>query len=323
MLQDKELLDTLEPESQRILKRRLASDEQVEQGIQQAPEKVFIQDTPKITITEALQRIENWWSREGKTQAAEYRQRLYPSIDLNLSIDQDSGKYDRSAWLTLFALGAFQSLGRTKEEQHRGFIKLCQDRGWWEVFTAANPQDRSEQWMDVIEAYADRQIDDEQWAIWFGHFPKIYRFSRWLDDYVELFLSIDRFDKPFALDTLLTPRSNLHYQGGGLDAPPLLGTFNKGAPLVIRELLHHQIIKNSHAARHAYAPITRTTDFLEGLGSDRIQSSQDIYKLLRAHLGDKKARFNGDFDIPIRLIAGNPDLQEEVLGCHITMDSYV
>ncbi len=71
---------------------------------------------------------------------SDYRRRLYLSEGIELDIDPETGRFDRSAWLTLLALGAFQGMGRTREQQHREFIQLCQQRGWWQTFADLDPK---------------------------------------------------------------------------------------------------------------------------------------------------------------------------------------
>ena len=250
----------------------------------------------------------DWWSAEGPTRAHEYRQRLYPAFSIDLHEDPETGRCDRSSWLSLFALGAFQAMGLTKDGQHRSFIELCKRRGWWETFAEIDPKQRPDKWMDIIEEYAEAQHDDEKWTQWIAQFPKLYRLRRWIDDYIDLFLSIDQFDEPFSLDLILTPRANPHYQGTDFDTPPLNRTLKKGAHLVVRELLHHGVIRNPLAVPHAYAPIQRIRELFE-LFDIRVERSKDVYNRLEQHLGPEKARFGGDYDIPLRILAVDTDLQ--------------
>lgn len=45
-----------------------------------------------------------------------------------------------------------------------------------------------------------------------------------------------------------------------------------------------------------------------------VERSRDIHQLLTEHLGAAGATFGGDYDIPLRLVAGNDALRAEVLG---------
>lgn len=165
--------------------------------------------------------------------------------------------------------------------------------------------------MNIIEEYAESQHDDEQWTQWIAQFPKLYKLRRWMDNYVELFLSIDRFAEPFLLEEVLTPRANQHYQGGGIDAPPLIRTLRLGGHLVIRELLRHGVIRNPFAVSHAYSPIERTQRLFASFNAP-ITNARDIYALLCEHLGETGATFNGAYDIPLRIVAGDQELQQSL-----------
>ena len=218
----------------------------------------------------------------------------------------------RSSWFMLFALGSFQGMGRTQEEQHRNFVRHCQERGWWDVFTDSDPREEPERWMNIIEEYADAQHDDEEWAQWLGQFPKLYRLRRWLNDYAEVFQSINQYTERFTLDAVLSPRSNPHLQGGGVDAPPLARTLKVGSHLVVRELLHQGVIENPLAVPLAYAPIERIGNFFGAFG-ETVSTSEQIHQLLERHLGKDGATFSGDYDIPLRIISSDNSLRRQLL----------
>ena len=167
--------------------------------------------------------------------------------------------------------------------------------------------------MNIIEEYAEAQYNDEEWTQWLAQFPKLYRLRRWLDDYAELFLSINRLEQPFTLDTVLAPRANPVFQGGGVDAPPLTRTLNLGSHLVIRELLHRGVITNPLAVPHAYAPIKRIKDFFDRFNR-RIGSAKDIYAWLERYLGERDSVFGGDYDIPLRIASSDDSILRRLMG---------
>lgn len=286
---DEVRLRGFEPAEQQELQRLLATDAQIVRGL--APDFWTVAPTPPVVrrdLREELERIATWWAAQGAALARDHRQRLYPEGDLTLAIDPETGRFDRSSWLTLLALGAFQGMGRTREVQHRGFIEHCRCKGWWRVFADLEPKEHPERWMDVIEEYAEEQHDDENWTQWIAQFPKLYRLRRWMDDYVELFLSVDRFPRPITLEDLLAPRDNPHFQGGGIETPPLTRTLRVGGPLVIRELLHHGVIRSPLAVPLAYVPIQRIRDWFARFG-ETVETSKDIHRLLCRHLGEAAA----------------------------------
>ena len=316
VLYDDGLLGSLTTEQQQKLRRRLASSAHIERAIVnfasgwESDERI----PPHVDLPTALERLHEWWSSERSQFAREYRNRLYP-LPPNLKPDPETGRVDLdpSSWFLLLALGSFQGMGRTREEQHRGFIQHCQERGWWDVFTTCDPKREPEKWMNIIEEYAEEQHDDEEWAQWLAQFPKLYRLRRWLDDYVALFRSMDRFQESFALDTILAPRSNPKFQGGGIEAPPLTRTLKLGSHLVVRELLHYRVLRSPLAVPHAYAPISRVQEFFRAFGVP-VDTSENIHQLLKDHLGEDEATFNGGYDIPLRLISADDSLCHELLS---------
>ena len=309
VLYDDTLLRSLTAEQLDKLRRRLLLSIQIEQAVGGKPEEPIVSH---VDLPTALEKIREWWTTEGHQQVEAYRSRLYPHA-LTLMPDPETGRICRSSWFMLLALGSFQGMGRTREEHHHGFIRHCQERGWWNIFTTTDPRQEPEKWMNIIEEYAEAQHDDEEWAQWLAQFPKLYRLRAWLDDYVELFLSIDRFQGRFALNTTLAPRSNPHFQGGGIDAPPLTRTLKVGSHLVIRELLHHRVLRTPFAIPHAYAPIARVRNFFGAFGT-AVDTSEQIHQILTDHLGEDEATFSGDYDIPLRIVSVNGPLRDQLLG---------
>ena len=305
------LMGRLSEKQKDTLRRRLVSALRLEQVAAAESSEWQTPDDSHIDLPTALERLHQWWSANRHQQAENYRNRLYPEA-LDLVPEPETGQFDRSSWLMLFALGSFQSMGRTKEEQHRSFIRHCQDRGWWNVFANHDPKEAPERWMDIIEEYAEAQHDDEEWAQWLAQFPKLYRLRRWLDEYVEIFQSIDQCRERFTPDTILAPRSNPHFQGGGSDAPPLIRTLKVGFHLVVRELLRNDVLKNPLAIPHAYAPIERIREFFREFRHE-VSTSEEIHELLKDHLGEDGATFRGDYDIPLRLIASDDSLHRQLL----------
>ena len=317
VLNDSRLTSELTEEQRDKLRRHLVSASQLQRAVAadtDSPEWQ-VPDNSHLDLPTALERICEWWSNERRERATEYRNRLYPQSVRSLALmrDPETDQIDQSSWFMLLALGSFQGLGRAREEQHRGFIQHCQERGWWRTFTDIDPKQEPERWMDIIEEYAEAQHDDEEWMQWLGQFPKLYRLRRWLDDYVDLFLSMDLFEEPFTLNTILAPRSNPRFQGGGIDAPPLTRTLKFGVHLVVRELLYHGAIENVLAIPHAYAPIERIRHFFEAFRVD-VSTSKDIHDNLKNYLGEEQAAFCGDYDIPLRIISSDASLRAQVLN---------
>ena len=95
--------------------------------------------------------IYQWWVRERDRFVRRYEERTYPGgTPLRPSphfSDRDS--LQRRSWLSLLMLGSMQTLGRTKPEQHRGFLLNCERAGWMDVF--ADPDSPADRWIDVLD----------------------------------------------------------------------------------------------------------------------------------------------------------------------------
>ena len=118
---------------------------------------------------------------------------IRPDLDTTLgSLAEDLGEWAFYATVALFLLAHLHTMGRQRDEQHRGFIDHCVQQGWWQIFAKTAPKERSDEWMGVLEQYVDAQVDRSEYEQWMNRFPVIYKLSCWLDDYQEAFLSIDR-----------------------------------------------------------------------------------------------------------------------------------
>jgi hypothetical protein len=90
-----------------------------------------------------LKNIYKWWTEEANCEALirSYEMRLYPyGRRPQLDTDPERLRRDtstRKQWLILWLLGAFHTIGRTRDQQHRNFLELCEEHGWLDVFSAA------------------------------------------------------------------------------------------------------------------------------------------------------------------------------------------
>lgn len=277
---------------------------QASQDLGDSPEEPNPNDSKVL-----LDDIYRWWEEQGYREIRDYNQRLYPiGID---ELTQGLRDGDRSAWLMLFFLGATHTMGRTKYEQHRDFIRFCMSPGWWETFSTADPRDTSEQWIDVLNDYLESLRQDTTWYYWMEKYPNIYQFSKYLDEYRESFLRAERIHRHFALTTLTNPRLAPDLSGGGVDAPPL--RIGIGANFVIRELVRFEIIEpTEYILPHCFVPKAKIRRVMMRLGCQGLQSSDSrhshrIYTFLqkefeRLGLSDLPT-FQNCFDIPVELYA--------------------
>lgn len=284
--------------------------------------KPFLHDPSTV-----LSGIHNWWNREWRTHLPGYEKRVYGWNTPNFSMDDETGRFDRSSWLTLFFLGALHTMGRSTPNQHRGFIELCKQRGWWLIFCSERPRERANEWMRILEEYFDHQIDSSEYEHWFKYFCSIYRFACYLDVYVEAFSSLNRSGNDDNIPrAILAPRSADIFQGGGIDAPPLDRTLGKGFCFVLRELKRKNILQHSRVSAWCFVPVGRVRSLLEYIGADisphdsYVEQSKAIYTFMAKHLGPERACFMEHFDIPLQILAEKPDIQYNIFQDNIVLN---
>jgi hypothetical protein len=182
------------------------------------------------------------------------------------------------------------------------------------------PEDRSDEWMKVLEQYIDEQVDRSEYEIWMNHFPAIYKFSRWLEDYREAFLSINRTQNLPGITGILRPKVNADFQGGGVSAPPIEKSLGMGSCFILRELKRKNIIKNRQAVPFCYVPVKKVREFCENLGgmeligNGSIDNSKIIHDFLCRNLGEKHADFSNCYDIPLQVVAEKEDILRMILN---------
>ncbi|WP_278471762.1 sacsin N-terminal ATP-binding-like domain-containing protein [Gimesia maris] len=265
-----------------------------------------------------------WWAKnrdkpqkqfQGRTYLEEYTRRTYPSgTPTFLTAESFSDEEQRrTEWTTLFLLALMHTIGRARPGQHREFIAKCEDEGWLELF--ASSETDSERWMSFVGDYLERQIEEAEYFHWMRQFVGIFQMSRYLDDYIELFLAIDRTDRPFQLVKLLHSRSSSLFQGGGVSVPPLSRVLGLGSCFVVRELVRLGVLESEHAIDHCFVPVKRVRDVFQRLGCDgldlqvqRWAMSSYLYRFVADHLGADRATFMNDFDIPFQFVAEDNDL---------------
>jgi len=272
----------------------------------------------------SLARIEQWWRRNAAGELDEYNRRVYPHgriPRLKAPWQDDFDRSDRSEWLVLFGRAAFYRAGRATDAQHRGFIEMSQRHGFWSIYAAEDPKARADEWMNVLEQFCDDQVDSDTWEHWMRFFPHLYKLSRWLKEYAELFLGLQDEADEYDLDTVLTSRADPGQRGGGISAPP--PSLGIGACFVIRELLRFGHLESSSARRHAFVPSRGVRELVLRLGlkvdnTAEVAVSNQIYEELARYLDPERldpdrVTFGMAFDIPFQIIAANPDLEQKLV----------
>lgn len=277
---------------------------------------------PKIVINtkETLVAIFDWWQREGHFHAAAYEHSLYPGGHFP-RLEYDFLKREpeaRKGWLTLFLLGACHTKGRTMPQQHRAFVEHCLSKGWMDTFVSVTDEG-VDGWMTILKEYLQTGIHQLDRYHWMREFVSIFLLSYWLDDYVEGFLAVNRIHEDFDLSHITRMKASHHFEGGGVEAPPVSQALGMGASFVVRELTRKGFIKNKFAYPHCYVPKGAVRTFLTRLGCDGLETQPDhgtcskvIYQFLVDTMGPEKATFGNSFDLPILAVANDASLQHRL-----------
>ena len=289
-------------ESRKTLVIRLGGHEQVEVREPAPPE------ASPPSAESALREIHDWWTRVGPSERNEYDRRVYPSGFLPAQLQQED---DRAGWFTMFALACFRSLGWFQDGQHRGFMNLARNEGWWQQLaesTPPRPPDEVQPWIDLLERWSAPMQVGQDFLPWRRTFGELYTFVRWLDAYILLFRrlpSVIRAEGPVSMDDILRPAYSPAFRPLGLEAAPLDSSLRIGVSWLLRELSRHGVYDASDAALMApycWAPTQRVRRFLQELGAD-CNDSGSIHDFIKRQIGDERARFTGDFDLPLQLHA--------------------
>ena len=260
-----------------------------------------------------FRRLADWWADDGtrKEVLDQHEEDSWPSWARESGLGDGLRRKSPDHWLALFVLGACQSLGRTQDVQHRGFLELAHEKGWWDVFVAPTTGSDRE-WMEVLRSWQDAAVDHLEYRLWLSVFPTIYQLSRHLDAYRRLMITAERRSEHlYSAQRLLAPRSDSALSGAGshFDAPPLpLGI---GYHWCLRELVRLGVLDGEHLYLDCYVPAKRVLGLLERLGLvvdeevDAAAKSQAIYHFLQEDGRPEavKAHLQRAFDIPLRHLA--------------------
>jgi hypothetical protein len=254
----------------------------------------------------------NWWNspnvdKEGLIK--KYRQSIFPDWyspnDLN---NEDETKF-RGSWLALFILALCQQMGRYRNEQHKGFLNLLKNKGWFDQMVNHNESDT---WCNIIKEFFKSNNADQEYYEWFKLIPQIYIIKLYFEDYIHILIKLPCIpnDKHYDLPIILTPDINPELTGSGITAPALNRSLKFGASFIIRELLMYKIIKcNSNLIEHAFMPKENIRGyFMENECSAENISSKKIFDSIKEQLGSGvDLTFNNCYDIPMILYSGMED----------------
>ena len=257
-----------------------------------------------------FRRLADWWADDGERQAVidQHEKDCWPSWLREGGLDVALRRCSTEHWLALLVLGACRGFGRAKDVQHRGFLELAHQHGWWGVFLM--PENNDEAWMNVLRSRQDEATDRMDYRLWLSLFPTIFQLSRHLDTYRTLIISAARRpEKLYSASRLLTPRTDDALSGAGalFDAPPL--PLGLGFHWCLRELVRLRVLDaSSHLAKDCYVASRSVLELLRRFGlsiedsSSAAAKSQAIHDFLHedGRMDSVRPHLHLSFDIPIR-----------------------
>ncbi len=279
---------------------------------QHAPEEPTpVQPDPRTFFQQLLE----WWDDAAVRNEviAAYEKRAWPEWlrREDISACLQAGSVDH--WLALLVLGACQSLGRTQDHQHRRFLELAQENGWWDTFK--DPGDIGA-WMQMLRAWQDEAKDKLTYPRWMSLFPAIYQLSRYREVYVRLLKSAElRPEGMYQITQLLAPRVDKALTGAGthFDAPP--APLNMGLHWVLRELVRLRVLDGEHLFPDCWVPSELVLNLLRPLGlildegTTNSDKAHDVFDFLAFELETESPNLHLGFDIPLRHVDSNGELR--------------
>lgn len=269
---------------------------------------------------QALQAVAAWWQREAAELLPDHLASLYHDGGGFLGClrrPYTPAAKEREAWLTLLLRGGLESMGRVAPEAHREFVRTVSADGWLRQL-AEQPRSAAAT-VDRLREKLDERADKLPYLHWLRYYLPLAVMARWTDDYVQTLLDFDSFSAfPGNLETLLSPRVNAEYSGGGPDAPPLYPVLGIGACFVVRELARVGLVCRQEARRFAFVPRGAVRRMVARLGGPELDENAPawlnatrIYDFVDEHLDEPT--FGGCYDIPLRILADDSELFDRAL----------
>ena len=262
-------------------------------------------------------RLSEWWDNAEvrREVIATHESRTWPEwLRRGGDISERLRAGSEDHWLALLVLGAFWQIGRTRDVQHRRFLELVHDHGWWDVFKAP---DNPDEWMRMLREWQDGASDKLTRAQWMSLFPSVYQLSRYQDVYVGLLRSAgERAPAEYDITRLFAPRTDPALTGAGIqfDAPP--APLNMGRHWVLRELVRLGVIEGEHFYPDCWVPSEQVFRFLRPFGlnlpDDGVSNpdkARAIFDFMESELGTASPNLHRAFDIPLRRVALDRDLR--------------
>ncbi len=315
-LNDAALLKRLTSEQRDSLRRRLASAQEIRRvvglGLIPPGPGPGQEGTPHPdAVRRVIERIYGWWRNQKDGERDAYAASIYPK---SFSPSQLRTDRDRVAWFTMFALACYQSLGRTQIDQHRGFIGRGIREGWWQDLAQSRPPADVQPWLARLERWSAPEAVKQDFLPWKRALVDLYTVARHLDTYIQVFQILPRIIRehgPVSLSDAHRPTYWPEMERTGLDAAPLDRSVGIGANWMLRELVRHGVYENHDEdliAPYCWATTRRVRMLLNNLApgafveSADMDASRSVYEFIKKHIGADRARFDGDFDLPLQLV---------------------
>ena len=320
-LQNATLQKDLTSERVDRLRRRLASPSQITRVFEFTEAVSPGPHPPSGSPERVLGAIHQWWHERRESACDAYAGDVYPHGFLPTKLHiSDSGNpmssdlEERTAWFTMFALACYQSLGRTQDNQHRGFIARGQQEDWWQDLARSKPPADGQPWLDRLEHWSIAEALEQDFLPWKRTLVDLYTVARHLDTYIYIFRNLPRIiDKhgPVSLRDALKPTYWPAMAPAGLDAAPLDRSLGIGANWLLRELVRYEVYDAGDAdliAPYCWATTRLVRELLKNLDrgafveAANMDASRSVYEFIEHHIGLDRARFEGDFDLPLQLV---------------------
>jgi hypothetical protein len=274
-------------------------------------------DTPASAedAEKVLAAIHDWWIANRREYRDEYTASVYPSHPSGASFSplQLRESDDRAAWFTMFALACFQSFGGKQDEQHRSFIEAGYQERWWLELAESRPPGDVQSWLDRLERWSSPAQLDQYFLPWRRSLVDLYTVARWLEEYREIILKLPRIIGEYGVISLNGALQPSYWPAAMrlcIDAAPINRSLGIGVNWMIRELVRHGVYERrdeSLMAPYCWVTSHRVRETLNALGANvgaraDKDASRTIYDFVVEHIGTTRARFTGDFDLPLQLI---------------------
>ncbi|MCR9293653.1 MAG: hypothetical protein NXI32_13095 [bacterium] len=295
-------------------------------------------------IKETLNAIYDWWTENRREILRTHDDAIYASggpPNLSFSLSEFAADLEaKKDWLKLFLRGAMFRIGRLTPHQAKQFLREFEDRGW---LAQMADNDTPSEWFRILDDYLEQESQRSIYYHYMNQFLAYYQLARWLPKYVRAFEAVTRPGVSLNNLQLITEITDLRtshiFEGAsGFDAPPCYVTMGKGSHFVLREVIRSRIKSaiadqksykvNTRLAQQAFVPSSAVLQLLQDITGDYswtensssreayVVQSKRIYQLLEEHLGQDRATFDGNYDIPLLALTWNnfTEDSEDLLG---------